>query len=83
MSWNHRLVRDKDYPGIVKIREVFYDKNNDPWSYGSAEAYHSDDWLGDAAASIREQLDGMVAATREPILQYPDDFTGNAPVVER
>jgi hypothetical protein len=74
--WNHRLVRQED--GSVRICEVFYDNQDRPYAYGSAEAFWTIDDFSGPVDSIDEQLCRMMTATEKPILSK-DDMIGDAP----
>lgn len=83
MYWNHRLVIDSETsPGVVGVCEVFYDNEDKPCLFGGAAAIYDlsvDGHLANAPRSIRIQLEQMVAATRKPVLIYPEDFVGKPP----
>jgi hypothetical protein len=82
MNWNHRLVLFPD-PQTVKVMEVYYDTQGKPWGCNNAAAIHTEhDSDSTTQESIREQLEQMIQATREPILNVATDFTGKAPEPE-
>jgi hypothetical protein len=76
MKWNHRLVffpKEKS----VGVMEVFYDADGVPWGYSKAAAIYQDESEGlTPQESIREQLEQMLRATDEPILNAHTDFIG-------
>ena len=74
--WNHRLVREGDH---VQVREVYFDSDDQPWGHGSAEPDWVADWGGTPAQTITETLQRMLRACLQPILYYPEDFTGENP----
>lgn len=80
MGWNHRLVLFPDSQ-TVKVMEVYYDDQGLPWGCNNAAAIHTErDTDSEPQESIREQLEQMIQATREPILNMETDFTGTMPV---
>lgn len=79
MEWNHRLVL---FPNdhIVNVMEVYYDDKGLPWGWCNATANHTErDTDSDPQKSIRRQLEQMIKATLEPVLNKDTDFTGVAP----
>lgn len=87
MPWNYRVVRsDSDDPDcpVLRITEVYYDKNMKPTSFVESitmEAYddqctvdvasHSDDR---ALENLRFMVKGMAEALDKPILDENKDF---------
>lgn len=82
MKWNHRLVLFPDCQ-TIKVMEVYYDAQGNPWGCNNAAAIQTErDTDSTPQESIREQLEQMVQATREPVLNMATDFTGEAPKPE-
>jgi len=85
--WNFRLVRDvAGNTARVRVAEVFYDEAGAPWAYGHSEAVWFDgDLQGDGTdatdptASVRRQLEQMLKACDEPVLDSATDFAGTQP----
>ncbi len=80
-GWNHRVVRhrtneSKDSDWMYGIYEVFYDEDNAPIGYSKASAIHTKLDDGEPIESLRLQVEWMMEATEKPILNHPDDFTG-------
>lgn len=69
--WNHRIVRTIDEDECFELAEVFYDTENKPYAYGEASI------VGSNMDEIKQQIDMFDFALTKPILNYPDDFTGN------
>ena len=82
MGWNHRLVLFPE-SDATQVMEVYYDDQGKPWGCVKASAIHTErDNDSTPQESIREQLEDMIQATREPILNMATDFTGEAPKPE-
>lgn len=74
--WNHRVVRHipepEKYPDDVRyeICEVFYDIDGRPEFFGGAELWEES--FDDVELLVR----WFNKAIKQPILRYPEDFTG-------
>ena len=72
MTWNHRIVRSEEEGECYELAEVFYDSDKKPYAYGQASI------AGQTMDEIKEQLDMFDTAMTKAILEYPQDFTGDA-----
>ena len=70
--WSIRVVKYKDELGeeIHALREVFYDIDGLPYAHGQAEAIGSLD-------ELQDYVEWMSVALSHPVLNYPEDFTGD------
>lgn len=66
MSWNYRLVKEKDY---ITLREVYYKKGK-PWLCTDGGTTIG----GEDENNARLGLELATLALTKPVLQYPDDF---------
>lgn len=76
MSWNFRVLRRTvGHEVIYGIHEVYYDDAGTPRSCSSdaIEPY------GDTVDDLRQELQHMVAALDEPVLDYDTDFPEDDP----
>lgn len=61
MTWNYRIIRDKD--GVYGIHEVYYKKGKiDMWSDAMTP-------LGESIDELKEDLDMMAEAFKKPVLE--------------
>lgn len=70
MFWNHRVVRYIDNgETMLVIAEVFYNGDTKrPFNYGEAFL------ISETLDGIKEIVQRFEAATKQPILSYPEDF---------
>jgi hypothetical protein len=73
MMWNHRVVRtfDETYGEYFELAEVYYDKDNKPYAYGSASIG------GESQYSLAQQLEQFKQGIEMFVLNYPEDFIGD------
>lgn len=65
VSWNFRVMLvDTPTGPFYEIREVYYDKDDNPDGWAKA---HSPG--GDTVEELRQELERMARATRKPVLQ--------------
>jgi methenyltetrahydromethanopterin cyclohydrolase len=72
MTWNHRIVKTTNEGECYELSEVFYDSEKMPYAYGQASI------AGETMDEIKEQLDMFDTAMTKAVLEYPQDFTGDA-----
>ncbi len=73
MMWNHRIVATVDEMGnqCFELSEVYYDRDGHPYAYGDAMI------VGDYVEDLHEQVDLFKKSLAMPILNFPEDFTGD------
>jgi len=70
MSWNYRIVdiaADDELP-IYEIREVYYNKNGNPFGHSDATI------VGESSSEMKEVMELMELAFKKPILMASVDF---------
>jgi hypothetical protein len=77
--WNYRVLRHNSINGDVyyQIHEVYYDKGENPTSC-SVNAIPA---MGETTGELRRDLDMMLNAFNQPVLEY-DYFTTLSPAEE-
>ena len=63
MSWNHRVMKDKE--GFHSIREVYYKKDNktvEMWTEEMMTPY------GETPEEVKEELEQYLSAFNKPVL---------------
>lgn len=71
MSWNYRVVAVKDKNGnyFYSIRDVYYDKNDKPTSWGTDPQYPA----GQTVDDVYNDINLMQGAFVQPVLIVNDD----------
>lgn len=83
MSWNYRIVRYRNNDGFG-LHEVFYDKNNLPWTMTEEPASFVCG-VDEGPNGVKQSLlMARVDAIKRPIFDEPDEgkWPGKAPDVE-